>query len=293
MTRVVTVSVIIPVWNDAKRLQKCLSALQRQTLSRQAFEIIVVDNGSTDSSPDVARSFGNVRLLTETNPGSYAARNRGLLAAAGHYVAFTDSDCIPAPDWLDKLVETAGSAGEFGIIAGRVDFFKAGENASEACFAFERQFLMRQEDNARKGRCVTANWLSRGGILRRFGGFDASLASGGDYELSQRLSANGLPVIYAHHAVVSHPARASASEITAKTRRITGGRWGYTKSRFRLFQLVFLYTALCAWRIAIMLKAPMPGIKVRMNVISLLIRTWLVSLDEVGRLQFGGRMRRS
>ncbi len=292
MTAALTVSVIIPVWNDAERLQTCLDALQRQSFPSGRFEIIVADNGSTDNSADVARSYENVRVVSEPAPGSYAARNAGLAGARGVYVAFTDSDCIPDRDWLSNLVRAAAHAGEFGIIAGHVEFFKL-DGACDACFTFERHFLMRQKANAANGRCVTANWLSRRDILCRFGGFDAKLVSGGDYELSARISKAGMPVIFAHDAVVMHPARSHARDLISKTRRITGGRWAYTNSRFRSLHVAALYSALCAWRIVTTMRVSMPNFSVRMGVLRLLILTWLVSLDELRRLQFGQPMRRS
>jgi glycosyltransferase involved in cell wall biosynthesis len=91
-------SVIVPVWNDESRIGQCIDALKRQSLDSALFEIIVVDNGSTDSTATVVSRYTNVVLLYEPQPGSYAARNTGLRHARGEYVAFTDSDCVPEED---------------------------------------------------------------------------------------------------------------------------------------------------------------------------------------------------
>src|SRR5688572_5665963 len=98
------VSVIIAVWNSPCQIRQCLAALERQTLPRDQFEILVVDNGSTDDTAAVAHAVPGVTVIEEARPGSYAARNRGLVAARGEYVAFTDADCLPAPDWLEAAL---------------------------------------------------------------------------------------------------------------------------------------------------------------------------------------------
>ena len=99
------VSVVIPVLNDRDRLNLCLRALEKQSYPRDAFEVVVVDNGSDRPVGDVALSAVRVAVLSEPQPGSYAARNTGIRQAKGEMVAFTDSDCIPHEDWLRRGVE--------------------------------------------------------------------------------------------------------------------------------------------------------------------------------------------
>jgi glycosyltransferase involved in cell wall biosynthesis len=114
------ISVIIPVWNSGALLRRCLEALARQTLGPDCFEIIVVDNGSSDDSAAIANSFPGVVLLSEPRPGSYAARNRGLARARGDFIAFTDADCVPAPDWLEQALAAARRHPGAGVLAGRI-----------------------------------------------------------------------------------------------------------------------------------------------------------------------------
>ncbi|MEM8761253.1 MAG: glycosyltransferase family A protein, partial [Pseudomonadota bacterium] len=94
------ISVIIPVFNDAGGLARCLDALARQT-DAAPFEVIVVDNGSDPPlDPATLPALPSLRLIRETAPGSYAARNAGIAAARAAILAFTDADCRPRPDWL-------------------------------------------------------------------------------------------------------------------------------------------------------------------------------------------------
>ena len=93
----ITLSVIIPVYNTRPYLDECLRSLQEQTL--RDFEVAMVDDGSTDGSDEVMRRFAGAdhrfRCMWQTNSGPSAARNRGLREAQGQYVAFLDCD-----DWL-------------------------------------------------------------------------------------------------------------------------------------------------------------------------------------------------
>src|SRR5687768_3731828 len=118
------ISVVVPVWNASEVIGKCLSAIGAQSYPRDRFEVLVVDNGSTDATPNIVRSFSFAILLHEPRIGAYYARNCGLKNAQGEYVAFTDADCIPDPGWLAQATETACRRPGFGILAGRIDLFR-------------------------------------------------------------------------------------------------------------------------------------------------------------------------
>jgi len=92
-----SVSIVIPTFNGASRIGDCLAALVQQTQDRNA-EILVVNDGSTDNTVDAVRQYSGVRLITQTNAGPAAARNRGALEARGTIILFTDDDCVPTPD---------------------------------------------------------------------------------------------------------------------------------------------------------------------------------------------------
>ena len=97
------VSVIVPCYNSERYIERCLEALSSQTLPATRYEVIVVDNGSTDRSADLVRGYGAVTLLDASRRGSYAARNVGVRAAKGRILAFTDSDCEVCPTWLEQI----------------------------------------------------------------------------------------------------------------------------------------------------------------------------------------------
>jgi len=100
--RPVSVSVVIPALNEQAEIGRCLESLGRQTY--QEFEVIVVDNGSTDDTALIAESFG-VRVVTEPRRGIAPARQAGFEAAQGAIIASTDADTVVPPDWVERIVE--------------------------------------------------------------------------------------------------------------------------------------------------------------------------------------------
>lgn len=111
-----TVTVVIPALNEAAILEKCLGALC--ACPRPAEEILVVDNGSTDGTAEIARSFEGVRVLTESRPGITFARRSGFDAARGDVIARIDADSIVSPWWIDELRAVFGSRPEVDGVAG-------------------------------------------------------------------------------------------------------------------------------------------------------------------------------
>jgi len=101
----VRISVIVPAYNATATLGDCLRALVRQTVPGSDYEIIVVDDGSTDGTAGVAASFAGqaVRVIRQAHRGPSAARNHGIRAARGRLLFFTDADCEPAPDWIEAM----------------------------------------------------------------------------------------------------------------------------------------------------------------------------------------------
>ena len=112
------ISVIAPVFNEAPHLPRFLEAITSQDFPGE-YEVIVVDNGSTDGSLELLERHGGVTLLCEEKRGSYAARNRGIRVAQGRILAFIDPDCIPEPDWLAAIENAMDFAGREIVLGKR------------------------------------------------------------------------------------------------------------------------------------------------------------------------------
>lgn len=104
----IRISAIVCVYNREDTLPQCLEALAHQSLPSSDYEVIVVNNNSSDLSPEIAadfaRRFDHIRVIQEEKQGLAAARNSGMRAAYSTIAAFTDDDAIPADDWLERLV---------------------------------------------------------------------------------------------------------------------------------------------------------------------------------------------
>lgn len=113
LSRVPKVSVVVATFNGGRTVRNCLESLTR--LNYQDYEIILVDDGSTDQTPEIAKSFPAVRHIRQNNQGLSAARNTGIRAADGEIIAFTDDDCRADEDWLYYLVNDLLRSDSAGI----------------------------------------------------------------------------------------------------------------------------------------------------------------------------------
>ncbi len=226
------VSIIIPVFNDVERLALCLAALEAQTYPADRYEVVVVDNGSAASPASATAGYPHTRYFVETRKGSYEARNRGLSEAKGEFIGFTDSDCIPSPDWIERGVDAIARTPNAGLIAGHIDVFFRDPARPTPTELFESLYAFPQPMYVAESRYgVTANVFTRRAVLDAVGAFDASLQSGGDREWGNRVDAAGYALVYAEDVRVAHPARHALPELLEKARRVITGDHAIKKNR--------------------------------------------------------------
>lgn len=96
-------SIVVPMYNQEPYIEGCIRALLALDYPRDRYEVIIVDNNSSDGSAAIVERFPDVRLIREPEQGDFAARNRGLAESRGQVIAFTDSDTAPDPDWLSSI----------------------------------------------------------------------------------------------------------------------------------------------------------------------------------------------
>jgi len=224
------ISVIVPVYNDRDVLPTCLAALARQTLPTSEFEVLVVDNASTEPLGDLSARFPTVRFESESKPGSYAARNRGISASRGEMIAFTDADCIPRADWLECGVRRLEANRTLGLVGGAIQVFPRDPQHLTPTEVYEKGCALIQDVYVGVFKfAATANLFTFRSVLDDVGWFDAELKAGGDWEWGMRVSAK-YAVELGDDVVVTHPARHTFRERARKARRTAGGLYGVTQS---------------------------------------------------------------
>jgi len=222
------VSVVVPHYRDLTGLDICLSALGRQTWPTADFEIVVADNASPEGEAAVAKVIaGRARLVVVEAKGAAPARNGGVAAARGEILAFTDSDCQPAPEWL---AEGLAALAKFDLVGGAMTVLVEDAAHLTPAEAFERVFAF---DNAAyvrdKAFTVTANLFCPRVLFDRVGGFRTGVSE--DLEWSLRARDAGYRIGYAPAAVVGHPARRTWAELTTKWRRVDKETFGLSAGR--------------------------------------------------------------
>lgn len=188
------VSVIIPARNEARLLPGTLDALSKQTLPADQFEVLVVDNGSTDATPEVARERG-ARVLEVPGVSVGALRNVGAREAQGDILAFLDADCIAHSTWLQNIVEAIST--EPSVTGCECAI------AEDDTWIAKAWFCLRPSAR-RRARCIgSANLALPRNVFEEIGGFDEELRTGEDCELCARAAAH-LPVYADPSLVVVH-----------------------------------------------------------------------------------------
>ncbi len=293
------VSIIIPVFNDSERLKTCLEALENQTYSKNLYEVIVVDNGSDEDIESVVNHFTQAVVAFESCPGSYAARNKGISVTKGDVLAFTDADCIPAPNWLEKGVANLLSIPQCGLVAGKIEFFFKDPNRPTAVELYDAHMIgLPQQKFIEKWRYgATANLFTFKRVVEDVGYFDDTLKSSGDKEWGQRVFAAGYKQTYADDTCVAHPARYFLSQLQKKLTRLTGGKQDLKRRRgyqFRGFIEDLTKNLLPPLRayFRIWSDEKLQGNKQKIQIISVMLLVRHLRVWELVRLQLGGKSTR-
>lgn len=208
------VTVVIPALNEAQVIGDCLRALHDQTYPRDRFEVVIVDNGSTDNTAQIARESG-ATVMHVAERSAYVARNAAIRATTGDYLAFTDADCVPAARWIAELI-AAESREQTGVVAGHIDYQMSFDSLGNRML-----IASRNKDVIRANVCIhrcapTGNVMIRRRLFDEHGLF-CEAAYGSDIAMSKRLSGLGHPPVFAPEAVVVHQCDLSSREYIART----------------------------------------------------------------------------
>ena len=189
------VSLVVPTYNRADRIVRCLEALDHQELRSGEFEVLVVNDGSTDETSARLQHFEPksyaLRVLEQSNGGPAAARNLGIRSARADLIAFLDDDCEPEAAWLETLVEHMQAAP--AEVAGCGGLTRAAQDGLVPRYLDRIAVLCPRVDGDTVLYLITCNAIFRRAPLVAAGGFDEAyrVAGGEDPELCGRLRAAG------------------------------------------------------------------------------------------------------
>ncbi len=200
------VSVIIPAYQAESCLADCLRSVLDQTLPRDGYEVIVVNNGSTDRTAEIAESF-EVRLVEEPRRGVAAARQAGVESSRGELTVFTDADCVADRAWLAALTARFDRQPDLGGVGGYLAAYRL--QTPIQYYISERELLAQEvalDDRPTSPPfLITANALIPKQLIQAVGGFDPRFAvSGEDADLCWRIADRGYRFAFAPEAVVYH-----------------------------------------------------------------------------------------
>lgn len=235
-------TVIIPVYNNWSSLKLCLNAIEKQSIDRELFDVIIVNNASTVQIPEDLNLPNNAIMINEENPGSYAARNTGSSIAKGSILAFTDSDCIPDVNWLSSAREVFKD-NNCDLIGGEIEVFLE-KGGSKHTYIYDKYFAFSQKEWVPQGISCTANLIIKKSAFYEAGEFNSNLKSGGDWEFSKRCVRKGLNMQYGASVIVRHPARKSLRALLKKHFRHI--YWGsiITREKYQCGQFKVLFSTL-------------------------------------------------
>jgi len=202
-----------------------MNALAKQTFPASMFEVIIVNNDPQDLIPEEITSNLNAhfKIINEYKSGSYAARNAGIRIAKGNILGFTDSDCLPAEDWIENAVRIFEQT-DVDRIAGHIEVFYEKSIVPTLAELYEKVFAFKQEEVVKtRNAAVTGNMFAKRAVFDKVGLFDEILYSGGDYEWGERAFADGCSITYGGDVIIHHPARKTVKELLKKARRVGGG----------------------------------------------------------------------
>ncbi len=234
-------SIVIPVYNKASLTRQCLDALLVTTTETVDVEIIVVDDGSRDATPELLAACGDrIRVVTHpTNRGFASACNDGAAVATGDYLVFLNNDTIPKAGWLDALVRYAEAHPEAAVVGSKLLFPNHTVQHAGVVVCLDRYprhiyagFPAEHPavNKSRRFQAVTgACMLVRRERFEEVGGFDTAFVNGyEDHDLCLRLGERGYEVHYCHESVLVHLESASREgrlEEFEHVTRLMNERW--------------------------------------------------------------------
>jgi glycosyltransferase involved in cell wall biosynthesis len=221
-----SVSIIIPVYNDPFGLKETLDCLVTQVFPKDQYEIIVIDNGSTDSTFEIGNSYadqfhGLIRFVLENKvKGSYAARNKGIEVSHGKLLIFMDANVTVGSDYIEKVNDRfrKSDVDYLGCNVKMIIKKPSISSTYNSIHGFKIENSIHNENYT-----PTCNLIVKRKVINKIGNFDSRLEGGGDFEFGERVTSAGFRLDYAKGIILYHPTRSSYKSLIEKAIRIGRG----------------------------------------------------------------------
>jgi glycosyltransferase involved in cell wall biosynthesis len=224
-------SVIIPHLNEPDDLRRCLLSLDAQHADGVPFEIIVVDNGSTEMPEGACSNIQNLRLEREALPGPGPARNLGANLARAEVLAFIDSDCIAQPGWVRAIVGCMAKNPNIDLVGGDIGILINNPQHPSAVESYESIYSYRARVYVeRYGFAATGNMAVRRRVFHAVGPF-GGIATMEDTDWGKRATAQGYRIAFLSEARVLTPSCKSFAELARRWDRHVAHEYGKVAGR--------------------------------------------------------------
>lgn len=247
------VSVIIPTKNSEKTLGECLKSLKNQTYPKNKYEIIIIDDHSTDRTVDIAKKYRAKIIISYGPPGRQ--RNRGISKARGKTIGFIDSDCIAKKNWISEGVKYFISD-EIAVVGGPnltpkndpfisqcigyVSSSKIGTGSMSARYVKDG-FYARDADET---NLISCNMFVLKRAIKKVGGFSEILFPNEENELMFRIKRGGYKLIYVPSLLVWHHRRASVRKFFIQNLTYGKTRTQFIKKHPSALKLIHLFPSI-------------------------------------------------
>jgi len=193
------VSIITPAYNSGSTIVACIESLRAQSYEGQ-YEIILVDNGSTDNTVELAEMAGVDKIIRAPCATVYGARNEAIACSKGDVLAFIDSDCIADQDWLLRGVEVLDNC---DVVSGHI---LPQESEKQLLYYYDKYVARAHSDrNGTPVNIAAGNAMMKRSVFESVGGFDATLQTAGDSIFSMQARKNGFEIQHSAESIVYHP----------------------------------------------------------------------------------------
>lgn len=180
------ISVVVPAYNEEAYLEHCLNALASQTYPAERYEVVVVDNASTDSTAQIAAAW-DARVITEPQKGVAQARQTGFLAARGSVIASTDADTTVSSDWVERIAGRFSTTPDLGGVFGPV-YWPDGRPLERWALRYPVSWGLAASNRVGRSLWWGSNFAVQRDVFLAVGGFPTHFGSGEDTDLSLRVS---------------------------------------------------------------------------------------------------------